>query len=231
MSRDRSITHGQRRQRLALVGLGALVLLTVALGAWQFSRALGKQALAETYARAAAQTPLVWHGGHAPEHYRKVRLQGKWLLDGQLRLDQRMAQSRVGVEIVTPFRLTDGEVVLVNRGWLPAGQPIPVPASQAVELVPWPRFFELRATPPQGDLFQNIDAARYAAWRGAVPVAYARAVGAQPPFVRQTGIPGVPMERHLAYAATWWGMSLIGVLLCLRFYRTTRASGVRDDRA
>ncbi|WP_157235693.1 SURF1 family protein [Chitiniphilus shinanonensis] len=224
-SSNRSITQGNHRRRLALLGLAALVLLTVALGAWQFSRALGKRALAAAYAQALAQPPLVWRGGQAPDEFHRVRLAGQWLPADELRLDQRIANGRVGVEIVTPFRLNDGAVVLVNRGWLPADAAVPAPAGSDVELARWPRFFELAATPPVGNLFQNIDPARYAAWRGgAEPVAYARALGAQPPFVRESGPPGLPPERHLAYAATWWGMSLIGVLLWVRFYRS---SGVR----
>ncbi|WP_169307405.1 SURF1 family protein [Chitiniphilus eburneus] len=231
-STNRSITHGYRRQRLALLGLATLVLLTVALGAWQFSRAMGKRALADAYARALAQPALPWRGGIVPGDFRRVRLHGQWQPANELRLDQRIANGRVGVEIVTPFRLDDGELVLVNRGWLPADATVPPPAGNDVELARWPRFFELARTPPVGNLFQNIDPTRYAAWRGgAEPVAYARALGEQPPFVRESGPPGLPPERHLAYAATWWGMSLIGILLCLRFYRSNRPTGARDDLA
>ncbi|HSC80411.1 MAG TPA: SURF1 family protein [Chitinolyticbacter sp.] len=210
-----------------MAGLLGLVLLTLLLGAWQMSRALEKQALFAQYRAASHQAVATWSGGPVPAEYRRVRLQGRWLAEHELTLTPRTHDGRIGFEVISPFQLQDGQVVLVNRGWLVGDSAVPRASDSAVELMPWPRFFELATTRPEGRQFQNIDAARYAAWAGGpLPVAYARAVGESLPFVRLAGPPGIGPERHLGYAATWWAMSVIGLLLCLRFYRSNR--GVPD---
>ncbi|WP_187360043.1 SURF1 family protein [Chitinolyticbacter meiyuanensis] len=207
-----------------MAGLLALVLLTLLLGGWQWSRMQEKEALFARYRAAATHAPLAWAGGAPPGDYRQVQLAGHWLPERELTLAPRTHEGQIGFEVVSPFQLQDGQIVLVNRGWLVQGSAIPPTGSVAlVELQPWPRFLELAQTHPEGNHFQNIDARRYAAWAGGrQPVAYVRALGSATPFARSAGPGAIGPERHLGYALTWWAMSAIGLLLCWRFYRSNR---------
>ncbi|GGP23831.1 SURF1 family protein [Silvimonas iriomotensis] len=217
-----------RQRRGALVGLAALVLLTVALGIWQAARAVYKQRLADHYAASIALPPLTWASHDMPPLFRRLSLQGYWLSAQTLYLDHRDYNGEVGVEVVTPFRLSDGSIVLINRGWRAAGavESAAIPATPQVEVLAWPRFFELAHTPPQGRLFQNITAARFAEWSHLPqPMWYGRLRSeANDGLQHDSAVPDFNPARHIGYMLTWWGMSIAGLFLWRHFRRSTRAA-------
>lgn len=50
-----------------------------------------------------------------------VSMQGHYLLDEQLLVRARPMNGLPGFEILTPFETDDGQIFIVNRGWLPTG--------------------------------------------------------------------------------------------------------------
>ena len=111
---------------VALLWLAALLgmLLTARLGFWQLGRAEQKLALqAQIQQRATlptlAQADLPGNAeAAAQQHYRRVALQGRWLGQHTVYLDNRQMNARPGFFVVTPLLLADGTAVLVQRGWL-----------------------------------------------------------------------------------------------------------------
>lgn len=118
-----------------LVTLAACVaaMSTAALGSWQLSRAAYKEALsADMQAKASAAPltdaalaavldPSVASDTAAAYFYRKARLQGHWLAEQTVFLDNRQMDGQQGFLVVTPLQLVDNghPVVLVQRGWAP----------------------------------------------------------------------------------------------------------------
>ena len=209
----------QKPRRGALVGMALLVLLTVLLGAWQAARAIYKQHLADHYAASIAEPALLWANSTPPPLYRRVQLEGQWLPQYTLYLDHRDFDGAVGYEVITPFRLMDGGIVLINRGWkLQHTRELPPATAPMVEPMPWPRFFELAQTPPQGRVFQNITASRFADWSGvAQPHWFARQRSGGDSLVLDATQPDFNPARHVGYMFTWWGMSIAGVFLWRKF--------------
>lgn len=111
---------------VALLWVAALLgmLLTAGLGFWQLDRAAQKLALqAQILQRATlpalAQADLPRSAQAAvPQHYRRVVLQGRWLVQHTVYLDNRQMNGRPGFFVVTPLLLADGTAVPVQRGWL-----------------------------------------------------------------------------------------------------------------
>ena len=113
----------------------ALVALTLRLGFWQLSRAEQKiqwQHNIETQASLSALTlaqlrdePQAWKQTH-----RRVVLQGEWLNDKTVYLDNRAHLGRMGFWVMTPLRVQRGQVVWVQRGWVErdANDPRQMPA-------------------------------------------------------------------------------------------------------
>ena len=57
-----------------------------------------------------------------PDHsqWRTVQLTGVWLQTDQVLVRKKSLESDLGLWVVTPLKLTDGTVVMVNRGWTAA---------------------------------------------------------------------------------------------------------------
>lgn len=71
-----------------------------------------------------------------------VSLSGRYLVDDQLLVRNRVHAGKAGFEQLVPFELTDGTVVIVNRGWVPIGNTTDVP-----DVVP---------APPAGDVVVEV---------------------------------------------------------------------------
>ena len=55
----------------------------------------------------------------ADAEYRHVSLSGEFLHDKEILLGARSLNDNTGYHVVTPFRLAEGRVILVDRGWIP----------------------------------------------------------------------------------------------------------------
>lgn len=107
-------------RKLTLFTLLALPIL-LSLGVWQLDRAAEKRGLEAAFAKQQMLPPSPLSSANLnalPEH-RRVIAQGRFDGDHTWLLDNKQRRGRVGYEVVTPFHLQDGGVLLVNRGWLP----------------------------------------------------------------------------------------------------------------
>lgn len=96
-----------------------LFVLFVSLGRWQWQRAEYKQSLLQGFAAGQMTTEVLgMRSTRDLPRYARVTLQGTWDLERQFLLDNRTRDGRAGFEVLTPFRLSEGRWVLVNRGWL-----------------------------------------------------------------------------------------------------------------
>lgn len=143
-SANKSATHGQLvlmlNRKVTLFSLMAFPVL-LSLGIWQLQRAEEKREILEKYTQQYALSPVVMattNFHELPDH-RRVIAQGAfdnkhiWLIDNKQR------QGRVGYEVVSLFKLTDGGNILVNRGWIAAGKtrkdyPVIKPVNGAVTI-------------------------------------------------------------------------------------------------
>jgi surfeit locus 1 family protein len=142
--------------RWPTIGAAALIALTVWLGVWQTHRGDEKQERQRLLEARIRETPVVLTGSvdsAEPLLYRRVRASGEFQPEGQVYVDNQVLHERAGYFVVTPLKLRDGALVLVNRGWIARGpaypQPPPAPPpTGTVEVIglaslPPARFLEL----------------------------------------------------------------------------------------
>ncbi len=105
--------------------LAALLVsgVTARLGFWQLSRAQTKEtlnAMSESRQREPALHNADWTSLPAPDTWlqRSVDVEGQWLASLTIYLDNRSMKSQTGFFVLTPFQLTNGPVLLVQRGWV-----------------------------------------------------------------------------------------------------------------
>jgi surfeit locus 1 family protein len=108
------------------------VILTAALGNWQLRRAATKLDLQQRMDQALQQPPVLLSAEPvAPGmlDYQRVEAQGEFRPELTILLDNRVHAGVVGYEVVSPLRLTPGDLhVLVKRAWvkaLPTRQELP----------------------------------------------------------------------------------------------------------
>ena len=99
----------------------ALIIL-IALGTWQVQR-LGWKEEQIVIRHERSQPPGMELPASFPDpdalEFTRVKLRGSFLHGQEFYLGARTESGRVGIAVVTPFRLEDGRILLVNRGWVP----------------------------------------------------------------------------------------------------------------
>ncbi|MEX0582484.1 MAG: SURF1 family protein, partial [Sneathiella sp.] len=105
------------------------VLILLALTIWQVNRYNWKIDLVDTIDRQLSATPeALPTGAIDPDqwHYRRVRLTGEFDHDKEIHLFAHAEAGRSGFNIITPFkRRVEGDIILVNRGWVPEAKKEP----------------------------------------------------------------------------------------------------------
>lgn len=56
------------------------------------------------------------------DRYRRFQIEGNFINQHQVLLDNVVHEGKPGYEVITPFKTTQGESLLVNRGWVDAGR-------------------------------------------------------------------------------------------------------------
>lgn len=114
----------QEARRLPYVVGAVVVLLFVALGAWQISRGIGKASAQEAF---ASQTGFSsWSDGMDVSAFQKLRTTGQFDNERQILLENIIVNSRVGFYVLTPLHVgEDAPLLLVNRGWFAGNGPEP----------------------------------------------------------------------------------------------------------
>ena len=224
-------------RRGALLWVAALLgmLLTARLGFWQLDRAAQKLALRDQIQQRATLPVLMPSElprsaeAAAQQHYRRVVLQGRWLGQHTIYLDNRQMNARPGFFVVTPLLLADGTAVAVQRGWLgrdfiDRSRLAPVATTDgtvqvAGRLAPPPsKLFQLGGA-DAGLIRQNLDLDAWALeihqplrpWsvqqtdEGVAPVAAAGPVPVDG-LSRQWPAPAVDVGKHHGYASQWFSL-------------------------
>lgn len=122
-SMNAAVQRRRRARNTLIFGLISCVLifLTLSLAQWQWGRADSKQALQQA-ARQQGRIPPLLVVARIPPHllpFRHVKVAGYWLPQQGLFLENQVYNGRVGYRVVMPFKTLNGELLAVDRGWLP----------------------------------------------------------------------------------------------------------------
>jgi surfeit locus 1 family protein len=200
----------------------AMIALMVWLGRWQADRAGEKTERQAMFEARVREAPLALSGDSGPAEaliFRRVRVTGLWVPEGQIFIDNQIHQGRAGFHVVTPLRVAgSGRVVLVNRGWTPrtahypAAPPVGAPAGEAqvtgLAALPPRRVLELSRETISGNVWQNLSLERYAQHtRLALLPVVVLSDGPEPGFVPVREQPDAGIAKHREYSLTWFSLA------------------------
>lgn len=208
-----------------------LVALGISLAQWQTRRGDEKMALqAQLELRQSAPaidlTKLI--SDPSAIEFRKVKLQGQFLPNWPIYLDNRPHGGIAGFYLLMPFKITASNLyVLVARGWFPrnpadrAKMPLLTTPNGTVEISGVVRrdighVMQLGAldAPKAGAIVQNLDIAEFAASSGLLlqPVLVEQVSASDDGLIRDWPHPAIGVERHRAYAFQWYALSLMAFI-------------------
>lgn len=225
--------------------LPALALL-VGLGVWQLDRREEKLALIARVETALAAEPVsldvALAGELASADYMRVRATGIFVHERESYLFTRGPDGRPGYRVLTPFRLDDDRLVLVDRGFVP--ETLREPGTRAEGQVAGRRMVSgvLRVLGPRGIFAAEPDRAQRV-WYARDPADIARTLGIQvaaPVIIEADAVPnpgGWPLagwtrgefrNPHLGYAVTWFGLALALIVIYLAYHRSQGRLGAAE---
>ena len=231
--------------------VGALVgsaLCFFVLAPWQFNRNAERSAENARIVATATADPVPLDqvlpvGVQATDRlaFRPVTATGTFLADDQVAVGLRQNQaSQPSIEVLTPFRLSDGSVLLVDRGYLSANTyngsiPLPAPPIGTVTIT-------ARVQPYQPDPLQRpaIQRNGYLEVRGVEATSVPGLSDVRGGFVQLTeqspgvfgaiGVPQVDSGPFLSYAWQWITFGTMA-LLALGFFIHREIVDPREDTA
>lgn len=236
-------------QRVFAPGLYAVAATVAALtgfaglGTWQLDRAAEKRAVLAEYADGQRTTVALTASAETLPRYQRVTASGRFDAMRQILLDNMPSAAGVpGYQVLTPFLLDDGGIVLVNRGWIPLGRNRG--AIPALEVAEEPRRIEgiLDRLPVPG-MRLGTPAEPAASWprvlnfpeHPELAALYGPALlepqllldpGAADGFARDWSVRiGVGPLRHVGYAIQWFalGAALIVIFFVVNLKRPAAA--------
>ena len=201
-----------------------VVAICIIAGNWQRARMGAKESLRVQLdaATASAPAPLPQNVAEwSAWRFRPVAVTGTFDADHQILIDNKVHGGTVGFDIVTPLRLDDGRIVLVDRGFVPAGPtreilPSVPPPSGIVTIrgrvnLPPANYFELGRENTVGPLWQHLDPRRYAEATGmpVLPIVIEAMMptGGDDALVRDWPAPDLGIERHRIYMVQWYAFA------------------------
>ena len=159
-ARDDATPRSATVRAVALLFVALAFAGFVALGLWQVQRLHWKHALiARVDSRIHAAAVPAPARPHWPavtaesDEYRRVFVQGRFLHGRDTRV-QALTELGAGFWILTPLRTDAGDIVLVNRGFMPVDGATSPPAADAVRIEGL-----LRITEPDGRVLRRNDPA------------------------------------------------------------------------
>lgn len=228
-----------KRKPTALLALLLIAIcLFVGLGTWQLYRLQWKLALIERVdgrihaAAVPAPAKAEWAGvTAASDEYRHVSVSGVFL-DGQAVRVQAVTALGAGFWVVTPLRQADGSIVLVNRGFVDAGQDV-APGSPHEQTIKLDGL--LRITEPGGAFLRHNDPAG-GRWysRDVQAIAQEQKLAEAAPYfidadAAQNADKAAPIggltvvafhNNHLVYALTWYALALMSAFAAFGLLRS-----------
>lgn len=198
----------------------------IALGHWQTRRAQEKEAIEARLSARAAMPPLLLNAatpGIEETEYRRAIVQGEFVRDWPVYLDNRPYKGAAGLYVLMPFRLAgSSRYVLVARGWirrdmadrarLPA---IATPAGiteiegvvrrSAGHVLQLGRPEQLRPNA----IVQNVDAREFAqaSTLDMAPLVLEQTSDTHDGLVRDWPRPSFGAEKHRGYAFQWYALA------------------------
>ncbi|MEZ5537880.1 MAG: SURF1 family protein [Thiolinea sp.] len=221
--------------------LGLVLLL--GLGTWQINRGLHKGNVLSLVGNKHKDYQVLTELPANPEslNYQKATLSGHWDTQHYFLLDNRINEGQLGYEIIMPFQLSNGQNILVNRGWIARNQAatLHIPTTEQLNgtlYLPKKGYTIGESIPaqqqaddswPKVTLYMDLQTFSSVLKQPLSPLLLVLEQ-THPDSLTQIWKPVViAPERHYAYALQWYGLAIVFIIFGVIWYR--RANPTNQD--
>ncbi len=222
------------------------VVAMINLGLWQLRRLEERKdfnAEVRAHSKTAVQplSELLAQGDdYGQLEWYPVRVTGEYLPDREITIVNRSQDGAAGRNSVVPMRTDTGELVLINRGFVPLSLDIPAPPSGTVTVTGYARAPQKRSAVgavdsdrPGTTEFQRLDIPLIErALNIDVAPMYIQRLDSDPPegqWPARVTNPSLDEGPHLSYAGQWFfftAVAIIGwIVVIVRYRKKTVAVG------
>lgn len=205
------------------------MLLFTRLGLWQLQRANEKIQMLSVHQELAKQAPIFWQvTSKLPTQYQQIKVQG-YFLSKVLLYDNQHYQHQFGYHVISPLLVANGQVVLVDRGWIAGDvsrQTLPVTSlpTGLINIVGsvyypsaknWVLGQVIEEKRKDLAVVEQIDTQLISQVLHKSVYPFIIRLGKQEAggYVREWSIVAMPPMRHYAYALQWFAMALVVLIL------------------
>lgn len=208
----------------------------VTAGCWQYRRGLQKQAMQAARAQLSGSLPqALLDDVRAPPAgaLRQVWAEGEYLPALGVQLDNQPQQQKPGVHAWAVLQLSNGQHLIVDRGWLPLGGAItPPPAGVQRITGNWKRLpvagmrlgnrtKDCTTVRPVRVNYPDLAEVRCLFGESTLDGLLELSPKAPGGYLRDwanAGVNEIPPSRHYAYAAQWWLFAATLVILFIKIH-------------
>ena len=213
--------------------------ILMSLGFWQLDRAEIKQKTLEVFNQRVQQSPRLITNNDKPAEigadnlqYTQLESKGHYDTQHSYLIDNRVHQSQVGFYVISPFIVENSNhVLLVNRGWIKAKRyrhdlpefstPTSLRVLKGMAYLPSKNFFAVDNVKIEDSnkpvILQNVDFEGISSVLNKKVYPFVLRLAPEEPsgFVREWQIVTSPPEKSQSYAAQWFTMAFVVILLFL----------------
>jgi surfeit locus 1 family protein len=206
----------------SIVGFVVGFVFLNSLGVWQLNRAEEKRQLLGLY-EAQGNSPVRKFNALTDDmvHYQSVEVSGTFHSSQYFLQDNQINNSKLGFRVISPLILESGEILLVNRGWVPVANTatrLPILSIPPKKVVVSGKFSEFPDVgyrldyidqPKWPKIVQYLDEALVSRWfENVLPLMLYLDDNSDYGYERNWQLINIQPEKHTAYAVQWFGIAL-----------------------
>lgn len=207
------------------------VIIFIELGKWQLTRADEKNTrheLLELYAKQPAVTLPSTLVRLEDFQYREVEVQGEFISEHTIFLDNKTHQGRAGYHVISPLKILNSEMlVVINRGWIATGNDrLVLPHVSEINgivkisglvVAPELRALKLTEMVTEGKVWDQFNLRRYQEVTGKEiqPLMVLQRNQMEDSLIRNWDRPGSGAEKNLGYAVQWFLLAATAIIIFL----------------